>query len=222
MHRGGPQGRPELLAESPMNTRSLARGACAALCLLAAGVLATPALAEQVNDTTNPLNVNSRLNFSLVYPGFLSFRVGTTGAAVNLLDFSVPAAQVGSGTPIAGTGGDAGPSGVNVSILGNNGQVTITPTNNSGGLGIGTGVPADGRINYNQIGTTTSVPQFPAPVLANAGGAAVTPTLNSALVTQRTAVWTFSYLNQTIPSAGTYGGAGGVNGGRVTYTATMP
>lgn len=205
-----------------MNSRSRVSGAFAALCLLAAGLPATPVSAEQRNDTTNPLNVNARLNFRVVYPRFLSFRVGTTGAAVNLLDFTVPAAQVGSGTPIAGTGGDAGPSGVNVQVVGNNGQVTITPTNNSGGLGIGTGAPADGRINYNQIGTATSVPQLPAPVLANAGGAAVTPTLNSALVTQRTAVWTFSYLNQTIPSAGTYGGAGGANGGRVTYTATMP
>jgi hypothetical protein len=205
-----------------MNSRSPISAACASLCLLAAVLSATRVLAEQMNDTTTPLNVNSRLNFSVVYPGFLSFRVGTAGATVNLLDFTVPAAQIGSGTPVAGIGGDAGPSGVNVQVLGNNGQVTITPTNNSGGLGIGTGAPADGRINYNQIGTVTSVPQLPAPVLANAGGAAVTPTLNSALVTQRTAVWTFSYLNQTIPSAGIYGGAGGANGGRVTYTATMP
>jgi hypothetical protein len=35
-------------------------------------------------------------------------------------------------------------------------------------------------------------------------------------------VWTYSYLNQTIPSAGTYGGAAAALGGRVTYTATMP
>jgi len=116
-------------------TKLIASGACAALCLLAAGLPAPPAWAEQVNDTTNPLNVNTRLNFRVVYPRFLSFRVGTVGAAVNLLTFSVPAAQVGSGTAITATGGDAGPSGVNVSVLGNNGQVTITPTNNSGAWG---------------------------------------------------------------------------------------
>jgi hypothetical protein len=181
-----------------------------------------PARAELVTDVAAPLDVNTRLNFRVTYPGFLRFRVGTTGATINLLDFTVPAAQVGSGTPIAGTGGDAGPSGVNVEVVANNGQVTITPTNSSAGLGIGTGTAADGRINYNQIGTLSSVAQLPAPILTNAGGAPVTPTLNTTLVTNRTAVWTFSYLNQTIPSAGTYGGTTTARGGRVTYTATMP
>jgi hypothetical protein len=187
-------------------------------------MLAGPASAraEQVNDTSTPLNVNVRLNFQVNYPAFLSFRVGSVGAVVDLLTFTVPAGQVGSGTPVAATGGDAGPSGVNVEVVGNNGQVTITPTNSSGGAGIGTGTPSDGRINFDQIGTTTTLAQLPAPVLTNAGGAPVAPTLNSALVTRRTAVWTFSYLNQTIPSAGTYGGVGPANGGRVTYTATMP
>ena len=199
------------------------RAAPAAFLVLAAGMLATPmARAEQVNDATAPFTVNTRLNFRVVYPAFLRFRVGAAGATINLLDFTVPAAQVGSGTAVAATGGDAGPSAVNIEVAGTNGQVTITPTNSSGGLGIGTGTASDGRINYNQIGTTTSAGQLPAPVLTNAGGAPVTPTLNSALVTQRTAVWTYSYLNQTVPSAGIYGGVGPANGGRVTYTATMP
>jgi len=206
-----------------MQPSSPIRAASGALLLLAAGLLPAPeARAERVNDTTAPLSVNVRLDFRVVYPAFLRFRVGSAGAVINLLDFTVPAAQVGSGIPVAATGGDAGPSAVNVSVAANNGQVTITPTNSSGGLGIGTGTASDGRINYDQIGTTTSVAQLPAPVLANAGGVPVAPTLNSALVTQRSAVWTFSYLNQTVPSAGTYGGVGPANGGRVTYTATMP
>lgn len=196
---------------------------CAALALLAlAAGSGLPAHAELVTDVAAPLSVNARLNFRVTYPGFLRFRVGTTGATINLLDFTVPVAQVGNATPIAGTGGDAGPSGVNVEVVANNGQVTITPTNSSAGLGIGTGTAADGRINYNQIGTLSSVAQLPAPILTNAGGAPVTPTLNTTLVTNRTAVWTFSYLNQTIPSAGTYGGTTTIRGGRVTYTATMP
>jgi hypothetical protein len=33
--------------------------------------------------------------------------------------------------------------------------------------------------------------------------------------------WTYSYANNQVVAAGTYGGAG-VNNGRVTYTATMP
>ncbi|QJR13883.1 hypothetical protein DSM104440_00673 [Usitatibacter palustris] len=190
---------------------------------IAAATAGAPAHAEQpATDTTAPFSVNARLNFSMVYPRFLRFRVGTAGATVNLMTFTVAAASVGAATPVAATGGDAGGSAVNVEVVGNNGQVTITPTNSSTNLGIGTGTASDGRINYNQIATTTSLAQLPAPVLSNTGGAPVLPTLNTALVTNRTAVWTYSYLNQTIPSAGTYGGTVVARGGRVTYTATMP
>jgi hypothetical protein len=197
-----------------------------AAAFLAALLVAWPAQdsrAEQpATDTVAPFGVTARLNFSLVYPAFLRFRVGTAGATVNTLAFSVPAASVGSGTPVAATGGDAGASALNIEVAGNNGQVTITATNSSGGQGIGTGTATDGRINYNQIATTSSSPQVPPPVLTNAGGTTSQPSLNTTLVTQRTAVWTYSYLNQTIPSAGTYGGANAARGGRVTYTATMP
>lgn len=189
-----------------------------------AGLVGLDVAAEQpATDTTAPYLVNARLNFRVTYPRFLRFRVGTAGAAVNHLVFNVPAAGVGNSAPVSATsGGDAGASALNIEVVGNNGQVTITPTNSSGGQGIGTGTAADGRINYNQIQTTSSLPQLPPPVLSNAGGTPVQPTLNSALVTQRTAVWTYSYLNQTIPSAGTYGGTTAARGGRVTYTATMP
>lgn len=197
----------------------------ATLTALAAALLhAAPQVrAEQpATDTVAPFSVNARLNFTVNYPGFLRFRVGTVGAT-DLITFTVPAAQVGNSVPVAGTGGDAGGgTAVNVEVAGNNGQVTITPTNSGGGLGLATATPADGRINYDQISTTTSAAQLPAPVLTNAGGAPVQPTLNTALVTQRTAVWSYSYLNQTIPSAGTYGGTTAARGGQVTYTATMP
>lgn len=198
----------------------------ATLTALAAALLhaAPPVRAEQpATDTVAPFSVNARLNFSVNYPRFLRFRVGTPGATINLITFTVPVAQVGNSVAIAGTGGDAGGgTAVNIEVAGNNGQVTITPTNSSGGLGLATATAADGRINYDQISTTTSAAQLPAPVLTNAGGAPVQPTLNTVLVTQRTAVWSYSYLNQTIPSAGTYGGAVVARGGRVTYTATMP
>ena len=205
-----------------MAAHSYHRGAMLAA-FLAACALVTRASAEQpATDATAPFNVSARLNFSLTYPGFLRFRVGSTGATVDTIGFTVPAANVGSSVPIAGTGGDAGGSSANVEVVGNNGQVTITATNRSAGLGIGTGTASDGRINYNQISTTTSSAQLPAPLLTNAGGTTVQPALNAPLVTQRTAVWTYAYLNQTIPSAGTYGGANAARGGRVTYTATMP
>lgn len=189
---------------------------------MAAFFAAEPARAGSGTDNAAPFNLSRDITFRVTYPRFLRFRVGATGGTINLITFSPTVGQVGGGTPVAGTGGEAGGgSAATVEIVGNFGQITITPTNNSGGLGMGTGTAGDGYINYNQLQTTTSDAQLPAPVLSNAGGTAVQPTLNTALVTQRSAVWTYSYLNTTIPSAGTYG-AGSGTGGRVTYTATMP
>lgn len=185
-------------------------------------VAADPAWAGSGTDNAAPFNRNQTLTFRVTYPQFLRFRVGSPGAVVDRITFSPTIAQVGNGAPITGTGGETGGgTAATVQIVGNNGQITITPTNDSGGLGLGTGTVADGYINYDQIETQTSSAQLPAPVLGNAGGTAVQPTLNTTLVTQRSAVWTYRYLNATIPSAGSYG-AGTGTGGRVTYTATMP
>lgn len=180
------------------------------------------ALGGSQTDNAAPFNINRNLTFSLVYPRFLRFRVGTDApGAVDQITFTVPAISVGDSTPIAGTGGDAlGGTAANVTVLGNAGQVTITATNNSAGLGLGTGVASDGRIDYNQIETVSSSPgTLPAPVLSNAGGTVALP-LVSGVVTRQTATWTYRYLNTTIPTAGTYGTS--ANGGRVTYTASMP
>ena len=181
-----------------------------------------PARAGSSTDGAGALDINQALTFTMVYPRFLRFRVGTAAAGtVDRVTFTPTVANLGTSTVLTGTGGDAGSSIANVEVVGNNGQVTITPTNNSGGLGLGTGTAADGFISYAQIETLTSDASLPAPVLGDAGGTAAQPALNTALVTQRSAQWTFRYLNATVPSAGTYG-AGGGTGGRVTYTATMP
>jgi hypothetical protein len=194
--------------------------------LLAAGIAAAlaPAIVQAEQTSTNgagPLSTAARLDFQIIIPGFLRLRVGTVGPAIDQITFTVPAANVGDTTPIAGTGGDAGGgTAANVSVVANRGQVTITETNNSGGLGLGTGVVADGYIAYTQISTGTSDGNLPAPALSNAGGNTSLPVINVGQVTNRTAVWTYSYLNTTIPSAGTFGAL--ANGGRVTYTATTP
>lgn len=76
-------------------------------------------------------------------PAFLRFQVGTAGATNNELTFSPAAATLGSGTLIPSTGGDVvGGTRATVIVQGNNGQITITATNNSAGLGLGTGKPA--------------------------------------------------------------------------------
>ena len=204
----GVRGRPVLLA-------------LAASCAIA--IAGTPrVMAASTTDGSGTLNADVNLNFTLVYPRFLRFRVGAAASgSVNTLVFSPTFVSLGTATPLAGTGGDVSGSTVTVEVVGNNGQVTITPTNNSAGLGLGTGSAADGYISYAQIATVSSDASLPAPTLSNAGGTATQPALDSALVTNRAAQWTFSYQNQTMPSAGTYG-AGGGTGGRVTYTASMP
>lgn len=179
-----------------------------------------PAAARSSTDNSNPFSINTDLQFQIVYPSFLRFRVGSTGVAINAMDFSVPIATMGLAVPIAATGGDAGPSAVNVTVVANSGVVTVTATNNSAGAGLGTGTPADGFINYSQITTSSNSAQLPAPILANAGPTSAIVAATSGVVTVRSAVWTFGYSNTTIPSPGNYGTS--ANGGRVTYTASTP
>ncbi len=193
-----------------------ARGAV----FVGAGLCAAGALAsEQEGIPPNPAPPIARsLDFIVVYPQFLRFRVGNDGANnFNALVFSVPAVDVGAGTKIAPAGGDAvmGQA-LNVEIAGNGGQVTITATNTTGGTGLGTGNPLDGYIDFAQISTKSDVPELPAPALTNPGGSTSSPVLGGVNgVTRRTAVWSYAYLNAVVPSPGTYGGA-------VRYTATMP
>jgi hypothetical protein len=187
------------------------------------GLVAGSAFAASGTNTAavGPRTVANPVNFSIVIPAFLYFQVGNVGSTNTML-FTVPALSVGVGA-VAPTGGDApaGGAGVNVVVRGNNGQVVISTAVTGGGSGLGTGTPADGFINYNQITTTSSdVANLPAPVLANAAVPNVNATLGggpvgAGKVTNRAAVWTYSYLNATIPSAGTYTGT-------ATYTATMP
>jgi len=143
------------------------------------------------------------------------------GATIDQITFTVPAANVGNATPVAGTGGDAGGgSAANVSVLGNGGQITITESNNGTGTGLQHATLAD-TISYSQITTTSSdTTNLQRPVLSDAGGNTSQPVLNAGNVTNRSAVWTYAYANSNVVSAGTYGTS--AKGGRVTYTASMP
>ena len=190
-----------------------------ALALAAAGANAH---ADATFGSGTPPSAAVNLDFSIVVPGLLYFRVGTDIAGhVNQLTFTPTTANVGTSAPMGGTGGDSAASAVNVAIRANVGQVTITESNNSGGNGLGTGVAADGFIPYTEIFTTSSDGALPPPSLSNVGGNTSQPALSSGKVTTRTAVWTYGYHNRILPAPGTYG-AGGGSGGRVTYTATAP
>jgi hypothetical protein len=186
--------------------------------LIAAALLASvPMLANAESDFqtgAGALNANARLDFRVVVPKFIRFQVGSAGTVVDLVEFTVPAANVGDGSDITRTNGGAVP----VSLQSNNGNVSLTATT-LGQLNNGAGE----NISFAEILSTSSDPLFNAPTLLNgATSAAITVTPNvGTRVINRTANWSFAYSNTNFIGAGNYGGVN-VNNGRVTYTASLP
>ena len=138
-----------------------------------------------------------------------------------MISFTVPAANNGDSSVIAGVGGDLLAGTMTARLHGNNGQIAFSSTT-TGPLNNGLG----DTISYGQIATAvatnTSATALPHPTLVDGGTTALTPPPNvSAKVTNLDAKWTFTYKNTIVAAAGTYGGIN-TNGGRVTYTAAMP
>lgn len=198
--------------------------------LLAAALVAVPFVASAESNfvTGNGgLTANARLDFQITVPKILYLRVGTgstfaDNTTVNLIDFTVPAANVGDGTVVnasAGSG-DLGNGAVTARVIGNNGAINFSSTT-SGALGNGAG----DTISYSAIATTVASLSTPTtlshPTLADATTTSVTLTPASGKVINRDAQWTYSYTNSAIVAPGTYGGVN-TNNGRVTYTASMP
>ena len=203
--------------ESPTMRNIILKSAVA----LALGIpLVAGAESNFTTGTGTPLTASAKVDFTVIIPKFVSLRVGTAGAAIDLITFTVPAASVGAGgAGIAGTGGDLTGGVVTARVTGNNGQVTLSST----ATGALTNATAD-TIPYSEITTVaavnTSATALPAPVLTNGTSANVLPALTGK-ITNQDARWTYNYANTAVVAAGTYGGVG-VNNGRVTYTASMP
>lgn len=181
--------------------------------------LALPQLvhAESVTATGASPTADARVDFRIIIPGVLRFRVGSPAAGIDLIDFAPTAANLGTGTDVAATAGsgDQGNGDVTVQVLSNSGQITITHDSNGAVLADGTG----NTIPYTEILTASSdVANLDAPVLGTANS--TTPTLNGEL-TNETATWTYTYDNTLAYNSGIYGGVN-TNGGRVTYTASAP
>ena len=159
------------------------------------------------------------LDFQIVIPQFILFRVGSNAAVIDQITFSPTATEVATpGAITGGTGGDLTGGRVTLSLVSNAGNIRITETNNSGGLGLGNG---SSFISYAQISTATTDSDLPAPTLSDAGGNISNP-VATGNITNITTDWLYTYTNPaTPPEAGTYG-AGGGTGGRVTYTAAIP
>ena len=197
----------------------------AAVALAIASPLVANAESTFTTGAGTPITAAARLDFQITIPKTLFLRVGTgtlnaTNATIDLIQFTVPAANVGNGTAVAGTGGDLTGGTVTAQVIGNNGTITFTSTT-AGPIGNGAG----DTISYGQIGTTvatlTSATTLAHPALADAATTTVTLTPASGKVINRDAKWTYSYLNTAVVPPGTYGGVNTQNS-RVTYTASMP
>ena len=181
---------------------------------------ANPASAESdfAIDTGSGATASARLNFQIVIPRFVYFRVGSSGAGnIDTVTFRPSAEEVAEGT--AGISGDLGSGIVSVSLVSNAGSITITENNNSSGSGLENG--SGSSISYAQISTATNNAALPAPTLSDGGGNVSNP-VAAGNITNIQTDWTYTYNNPTTdpPEAGTYGGV--ANGGQVIYTAATP
>lgn len=152
-------------------------------------------------------STTAKLDFRVTIPKIIFLQVGTgtsmaANTAVDRVDFTVAAANVGTGTAVAGvsTGGT-----INASVLGNAGNVTFSASGTAGGLSNGTQT-----IAWSQIApTATGALVHPA-----ISGASSTLTATAGVVNQQ-ATYSFNYNNSATVAAGTYNGT-------VTYTAANP
>jgi hypothetical protein len=223
------------LTEPHMKTlNSMSKTARIAVSIAALVAASVPMLAQAesatVSAATGPLTTSARLDFRITVPKVLFLRVGTGGlygaaanTTVDLIDFTVPAANLGDGTVVAGTGGDLGAGAVTALLRSNAGNVTLT-ANTLGAIGNGAG----DTIPWTQIAVASAnlaTPAFantlPHSVALPATGASAN--FAPAAVSKVTNVgsqWTYTYLNAATVPAGTYGGVN-TNNGRVTYTASV-
>lgn len=208
------------------------------LLIAAAACVAPLAVRAESNFVTGTgaLSASARLDFIITIPKVLFLQVGAgtsyaTNATVNDITFAVPAASVGNGTAVAGTGGDLAGGGVTVRVLGNSGTVSLTSAT-TGPLSSGIAgnpsvawsdiVVTPGTLATTTTGFTNAAIAHPPFNTAAAGGPSATPTslTGTAGLVRREGSWTFAYANTTTLPGGTYGTV--ANNGTVTYTATAP
>jgi hypothetical protein len=205
--------------------------------LALAGLVSTAARAESqfVSPAITGSIASARLDFTVVIPQVLFLRVGTssgntaTDGTIDGITYTVPAANVGDASVIAGVGGDLTAGAVTVRVYGNGGNINLN-SNTTGPLTTGT---AGEIIPWSQIsvaptalaattaGFTNAAITHPAFNLGATGGAGTATSLTAVnKVVRVEGRWTYTYLNAATVPAGTYGGTVARNG-RVTYTATQ-
>ncbi len=199
------------------------------LTAVAAALLAPQWAAAESDVNTaggSPTTASARLDFQIIIPRVLFLQVGTgtamvDGSTIDLITFTVPAANLGDGTNVAGVGGNLTGGAVDVRVFGNDGDITLAAaTTTAGGISNGTETipwselvvtPGAGAGGGGFVGTSIAHPTI---------GSSTTITATGKMVRQH-GTWTFAYDNSTTYAAGTYGGVN-TNHSRITYTASLP
>jgi hypothetical protein len=193
------------------------------------GVAALPSTAHAesqfVTGTGTPLTASANLDFTIIIPKFVYVRIGTgslvNNATVDELIYNVPAAQVGDGSPISGAGGDLSNGTVTARVIGNNGTITFSSAT-QGAMENASGDTISWTQMDVSVAAGSSATPLAHPTLIDGPAQTsidLTPNVGSK-VTVLDAQWTFTYKNQNVVPAGTYGGP--TQNGRVTYSVSMP
>ena len=201
-------------------------GAAFAIAGMAAIPTGAHAESQFVTGTGTPLTASAKLDFTITIPKFVYVRIGTgtnvaNNTTVDNLVYTVPAANVGDSSAITGTGGDLTGGKVTARVIGNNGTIAFSSTT-LGAMNNGAG----DSISWSQmdvaVATNTSATALSHPTLVDGSTTSInlTPNIGSK-VTALDAQWTFTYKNENVVPAGTYGGVNTQNG-RVTYAVSMP
>ena len=198
------------------------------LAVAAAVALSANASAESSFQTgAGALTATARIDFRITIPKILFLRVGTgtlfaNNAGVDLIDFTPAATSLGMGSVAAtAASGDRTNGAVTAQLVSNAGSVNLNAATTAGTLtdGAGNSIPYT-KINVASIALAPAI--LPGAALWTFPGwdtpTVYTPAANSS--TNVAAQWTFSYANDTVPRAGTYGGVN-VNGGRVAFVASV-
>ena len=212
-------------------TRTVDRGLkiiAAAMLVVAAG----GAHAES-NFKTNAgaQTATASLDFQITIPKILYLQVGTgtlfaDNATKDFITFAPPANRLGLGcstaSDCAGSGGDLAAGSVTAVLVSNAGSVTINANTSGGVLNDG----GTNTIPYSKINVAAAA--LASPPLGGSSlwtfpgwDTATTYTPAAGGATNLAAKWTFTYANNTVPRAGTYGGVN-LNKGRVAFVATAP
>jgi hypothetical protein len=139
-------------------------------------------------------------------PPEISIRVGSGGSNVNRVDFLVPSADIGTGTPVDGN------RNINIRLV-----IRATAANPlTGFLTVDSSTPLDNSsgatIGMSEISWTARNGDIPSGNYAETSNQQLASFTSSVRVSDR---HTFSYANRTIYDAGTYNG-------QVTYTWSAP